>query len=66
MLERSLGFVISKYLGKYINTVSKEDIQLSLWNGELVLRCVVGKDDFFEAIDGKEGVSRLTQSPALR
>ena len=54
MLERSLGFVISKYLGKYINTVSKEDIQLSLWNGELVLRCIVGKDDCFEAIDDKE------------
>ena len=66
MLERSLGFVISKYLGKYINTVSKEDIQLSLWNGELVLRCIVGKDDCFEAIDGKERVSRLTRSSALR
>ena len=53
MLERSLGFVISKYLGKYVNTVSKEDIHLSLWNGKLVLRCVVETDDSSEAIDGK-------------
>ena len=43
MLERSLGFVISKYLGTYVNAVSEEDIQLSLWNGELVLHRVVRK-----------------------
>lgn len=66
MLERSLVFVISKYLGTYVNAVSEEDIQLSLWNGELVLQHIVRKSSRLWVLDTEERVSWFTQSPTLR
>ena len=37
MLERWVASVFTTYLGKYIKNLDKHDLQVSMWNGEVVL-----------------------------
>ena len=66
MFESILESVLNKYLGEYVTGLSKEDLSVSIWGGDIVLHDVMLKKDIFtkfkmplELIYGQIGYLRI-------
>ena len=66
MFESILESVLNKYLSEYVEGVSREDLSVSIWGGDIVLNDVVIRPDVFtkfkmplELVFGRIGYLRI-------
>ena len=50
MFESLLEGYLNKYLGTYVDGLSKDDLSVSLWGGDIVLNDVHIKKDLFKTL----------------
>ena len=66
MFESILESVLNKYLGEYVEGLSRDDLSVSIWGGDIELHDIVLRKDIFkkfkmplELIYGRIGYLRI-------
>ena len=63
MFEDIVSNLLSNYLGDYLEGLTKDDLNISLWKGDLELRNLVCICFDFRAIENKKESARCSGSP---